>query len=295
MSFRAVALRVGERVVVGPVLDRAAQLAFYAVLALAPFVVVLISLAGFLPSTDTVDWLLDRARGLMPSDAFKLFSAVVKDVVESRSATLFTLGLVTALWSASRAANALRTALNAAHDLVDGRSFVRRQLIAVGFTVAGAVLLLASMLASMVGGDLVVRIAGALGVDAVEEARVWSLVRWPMAIASLVVLFALAYRVLPDTRPRAGPAWGGALVATGLFLASSRIFSFYAERVAGFGPTYGSLTGGVVLLLWSWLSAIAFIVGGEVTAALPGARPRRVSREEPPPRSAMGKMSGATS
>ena len=141
----------------------------------------------------------------------------------------------------------------------------------------GAVLLLASVVASLVGVGLVERVADAVRVDAGTEASVWGLIRWPMAVGSLGALAALAYRVLPDTRPRAKAIWLGALVATALFLASSRLFSFYAENFADFGVTYGSLTGGVVLLLWSWLSAISFIVGGEVTAALPGLRPRRPS------------------
>jgi membrane protein len=275
VGLRALLLRVGRRIVQGPVLDQAAQLAFYAVLALAPFLVVLTSLAGFAPRAGAVERLLSRAEAFMPAEAFHQVSRVVHDVVDSRSATLFTVGLVTALWSASRAANALRTALNSAHSLEEGRSFLRRQLIAVAFTVGGAALLLASVVASLVGAGLVERLGVALGVELGAEAGVWGIIRWPVAVASLAALAALAYRVLPDTRPRAGPVWWGASVATMLFLASSRLFSLYAERFADFGPTYGSLTGAVVLLLWSWLSAIAFIVGGEVTAALPGARPRR--------------------
>lgn len=273
--IRAVMTRVARRVFSGPVLDFAAQLAFYAVLALAPFLVVLTSLAGFLPSATAVEHLLTRARGFMPPDGFKLVSQVVHDLVDSRSATLFTVGLLTALWSASRVADALRTALNSANGLEEGRSFLRRQAIAIGFTVGGAVLLLASVVASLVGAGLVERVAGAMEIDGGTEASVWGLIRWPMAVGSIGALAALAYRVLPDTRPRAGATWLGALVATALFLASSRVFSFYAESFADFGPTYGALTGGVVLLLWSWLSAISFIVGGEVTAALPGSRPRR--------------------
>lgn len=272
---RALLLRVGTRIVVGPVLDQAAQLAFYAVLALAPFLVVLTSMAGFVPSSFAAERLLNRAQGFMPSEAFELVSRVARDVVASRSATLFTVGLVTALWSASRAANALRDALNSAHGLVEGRSFLRRQLIAVTLTVGGAALLLASVVASLVGAGLVERLGAVLGFELGAKAVVWGIIRWPVAIASLAALAALAYRVLPDTRPRAGAVWGGALVATTLFLASSRLFSLYAERFADFGPIYGSLTGVVVLLLWSWLSAIAFIVGGEVSAAHPGARPRR--------------------
>ncbi len=276
-NLRGVVSRVTKRVIFGPALDRAAQLAFYAVLALAPFLVVLTSLAGFLPSHDSVQWLLDRARELMPDEAYTLVSQVVEDVVNSRNATLFTLGVVVALWSASRVADALRSALNVAWELEDGRSWVRRQLIAMTFTIGGAVLLLAAVVATMVGAGLVERVSDFVGIDTARAARLWALLRWPIAAGCLVVLAALAYRVLPDTRPRPLPTWVGALVATGLFLVAARLFSFYAERFASFGPTYGALAGGVVLLLWSWLSAIAFIVGGEVTAAFPGARPRRAS------------------
>jgi membrane protein len=275
VRVRELFMRVGERVVFGPVFERAAQLAFFAVLALTPFLVVLTSLAGFVPSDATVERLLSRAQDLMPEEAYTLVSQVVEDVVGSRSATLLTVGLLTALWSASRAADALRNALNAAHDLQrDGRSYVRRQFLAIGFTVGGALLLLVSVVASVLGADVIRELSRAVGVNAMEEARLWSLVRWPLAISCLVVLAAIAYRVLPDVVPRMGAAWWGALVFTLLFLVSSRLFALYAERFAEFGPTYGALAGGVVLLLWSWLSAISFIIGGEVTAAFPGARPR---------------------
>ena len=283
LTLQSLVKRVGDRVINGPVLDRAAQLSYFAVLALVPFLVVLTSLAGFVPSQDTISRLLDRAQRLMPGEAFTLVSQVVEDVVNSRNSTLLTLGLLTAVWSASRVVNALRAALNAAYELEDGRSFVRRQLIAVGVTLGGAVLLLASVVASVLGSDVMKRVAGAVGINAAVEAGVWGVIRWPIAIGSLVLLAALAYRVLPDTRPRKGPALCGALVATVLFLASSRIFSFYAERFADFGPTYGALAGGVVLLLWCWLSATAFLVGGEVTAAFPNARPRRAPRVDDAP------------
>lgn len=275
ISLKGLVLRVGRRVLVGPVLDLAAQVAFYAVLALAPFLVVLTSLAAFLPSPDSVSRLLSRLRGFMPTEAFELVQRVVADVVERRSATLLTVGLLTAVWSASRAANALGLALNDAHGLTDGRSWVRRQLVAIVITLEGAGLLLLSVVAALAGASLVEDAAGVLGLELGARTAVWGVLRWPIAVVSLVAVAALSFRVLPDTRPRPKAVWLGAAVATVLFLVSSRLFAFYAEHFADFGVTYGSLTGGVLLLLWAWLSAVAFIVGGEVVAAFPGARPRR--------------------
>src|SRR5690606_20462721 len=131
-----------------------------------------------------------------------LLSQVVEDVVASRSATLLTVGLLTSIWSASRAVNALRNALNEAHQLErDGRSFVRKQWVAISFTLEGTILLLISVIASVIGADVIRAVTEALGVDAAAEARLWDAIRWPMAFLSLVALAALAYRVLPDVVP----------------------------------------------------------------------------------------------
>lgn len=280
VSARALLARVVLRVVRGPVLDSAAQTAFYAVLALAPFLVVLTSFAAFVPTEDTVARLLRRAEAVMPPDAFQLVEGVVHDLVASRSATLITVSLATALWSASRAANALRKALNDAHGLGDGRSWVRQQLVALLVTVGGAGLLIASVVATLVGTRALEAASRALGFDASAQVQAWGVVRWPLAVFSIAALAALAYRVLPDTRPRPRAVWAGALAATALFIASSVAFSVYTANFGHYGVTYGSLAGGVVLLLWAWLSAIAFIVGGEVAAAFPGARPRRAPQPD---------------
>lgn len=274
-SAGEVVRRVVRRVVFGPVFDSAAQVAFYGVLALVPFLVVLTSLAAFVPSEDTVARLLRRAEAFMPPEAYRLVARVVEDVVEGRSAALVTVSLATALWSASRASNALRKALNSAHELEDGRSWIRQQLVAMLVTVGGAALLVASVLATMVGTRALEAVTHGMGVDASDQVQAWGLIRWPLAALSVAGLAAFAFRVLPDTRPRPGATWLGAGTATVLFIASSLGFSTYAQRFGNFGITYGSLAGGVALLLWAWLSAIAFIVGGEVTAAVPGARPRR--------------------
>lgn len=276
-TLRSVVRRVFGRVVGGHVLDEGAQLAFYAVLSLVPFLVVLTTLAAFVPREDTVERLLARAAAFMPPEAYRLVDRVVDDVVRQRSAALFTAGLLTALWSASRAASALARTLNEAHGLEDGRSWVRRQVVAIAFTVAGAALLLSSVVATWVGTQAVEQVAGALGADVAAQAQAWGLVRWPLAVSSIATLAAGAYRVLPDTRPRPKAVWAGAGVATVLFVGSGLLFSQYTERFADYGVTYGSLAGGVVLLLWAWFSALALVIGGEVTAAFPDARPRRAA------------------
>lgn len=273
--LRLAVRRVGARFFAGQVLDSAAQLAFYTVLALPPFLVLLTSLASFVPSTEVIEPLLARAEALMPPEAYRLVARVVKGAVAGRSAALITAGAFTALWSASRGANALRKALNAAHELDDRRGWLRRQLVALAVTLGGAALLLSSVVASLVGTRALVAASDAFGLKLAGQVRLWGLLRWPVAVLGLATLAALAFRTLPDTRPRPVAVWSGAAAATVLFISSTLLFSAFAARFFHLGFTYGPLAGAVLLLFWVWLSAIAFVIGGEVTAAFPGARPRR--------------------
>lgn len=271
--------RVARRVFDGPVLDAAAQLAFYAALALAPFLVVLTTLAALVPTGDTVAKVLGRAEALMPPQAYALLCTVVDDAVKDRSPLFFAVGLLTALWSASRAVNALRKAVNDAWGREDARSWVRQQLIAVAFTVCGAVLLVFSVVATLAGASAIAAAAHVLKLEVSAQAVVWAWVRWPLAVVSLIALAALAYRVLPDTRPPRRAVFFGAVVATALFIAASVLFSAFARGFNSFGITFGAMAGVAALLMWIWLSAIAFVVGGEVAAATSAAsdRPARAA------------------
>lgn len=273
-SPRQVVARVWRRLAHGTLLDSAAQTAFFAALALAPFLVVLSWLAAFVPRPGTVQRLLGRAGAMMPDDAYRLVHQVVDDVQSGRSTGLFTLSVATALWSASRAANSLRKGLNASHGVEEGRSWPRQQLVSVLVTAGTAALLLGSAVVTVGGGRVLYAAARAFDVDP-GGLRLWGLLRWPLAVTGVLGLTALAYRALPDTRPRAHAVWAGAATATALFVAGGVGFSFWVESFGNYGAAYGSLAGVVVLLLWLWLMSAVILVGGEVTAAFPGARPRR--------------------
>ncbi len=279
--LRRVLRRLYEQVLLGPSLDQAAQLAFYAVLALAPFLLVVTSLATIIPEATTVFRMLGRARAFLPPAAFELIEAVITDLIGRRSGTFLTFGLAAAVWSASRAANSLRVTLNAQFGLKEGRPWLRQQALAIIITIFGAILLLGSAGALLLSSSAIEWFSDALQIPTGARTAVWLLVRWPVIFVCLMLLAALAFRALPDARASPGPVFAGAAVTTLIFFAASWIFTWYATHVSDFGPTYGALTGGVVLLLWTWLTAIAFVVGGEVVATFP-ARPRRAPKVTAP-------------
>ena len=113
-------------------------------------------------------------------------------------------------------------------------------------------------------GEAIARRAG-LG-DAFLTA--WSVARWPIAFAGILLFFGTAYRLAP-ARPTSWRGVGtGALVGSLLWLGLSGLFSLYTSFSSSYDRTYGSLAGAVVLLLWLNYSALAVLFGAELNAEL---------------------------
>lgn len=181
-------------------------------------------------------------------------------------ATLVGLGL--ALWSASAGMVALQVGLDVAYDVEQDRPFVKKRLVAMLLLLVTAVL----------GGlaTVLVVFGQPLG-DAIRDnlplggafVVVWTVARWILALAALMVLFAAFYYVAPN---RGSPRWAwvspGGVLAAVIWLAASLGFSFYVASFGSYAETYGSLAGVVVLLLWLYLSALAVMIGGELNAEL---------------------------
>lgn len=266
--LKALLRRLYERVASGPVLDHAALLGFYLMLAVAPFCLVLAGLASVLPLEEPLARAWARAEPLMPGEVHALVGNLFADMLQRRSAALLTLGTVVALWSCSRGVNVLRKVLNDAHGVDEARPAWRVQALAVGFTavsVLGVVLPLGAFL-------LAQDVAHELGAT---WPRWWRGVTLPTLALVLGTLVTVLFRRLPARRPTWRAAAVGALTGTALFFVAGWGFGRWVDAFGNYGVSHGSLASVTVLLLWLYAASAAFVLGGEVSAALtPGAAPR---------------------
>lgn len=95
----------------------------------------------------------------------------------------------------------------------------------------------------------------------------------------LTVLFALIYRVLPDTRIPWMDVWFGAAITALLFAVGKFLIGFYLGT-SGVATVYGAAGSFVLVLLWVYYSASIFLFGAEITRAYSkrvGSRSRRLS------------------
>lgn len=249
-----------------------AGVAFYAFLSIFPAVAGALMVWGLFASTPDIRAWLGVLGGIAPPEAFRLVLDELVSIAQSGGPGM-TLGAILsfffALWSASRAAQALMAVIDIAYDLKQPRGFLSSNLAALRFTLTGIVFAVFSLAA--IGA--VPPIIEALRLGAVAEA-VFKSGRWLLLIAIFLVISANAYRNTPShkLRKKRGekgvPIWPGAIAASTIWLVASFGFSFYLAEFNSYNRTFGSLGAVAALLMWFWISAYAIGVGAEVNAEL---------------------------
>lgn len=250
----------------------AAALAFYAVLALFPGLLAIVSLYGLLADRGDVASFISSLSSILPSTAWETLEGQLHALISADGGSLsigFAVSTIGALWSASSGVDALIEAVNLAYDKPEKRSYFRRKGIALGLT-AGLVTFLITAIALLAVLPSILALFGDFSGGLLRLANI---ARWPVLGACVTFGLLTVYRVAPcRKRPRRW-ALSGALIATVLWIAISSLFSLYVSEFGSYNQTYGAIGGVIVLLLWFYWSAVLLLLGAEITAALENEKP----------------------
>ncbi len=245
----------------------AAQLAYYFFLALSPAILFLLALASFFPLGDLTG---EVARALGPfvsAEVLTLIQGEMTRLGDNDNAGLLTAGAVIAIWSSSAATVSIVGSVNKAYDLTETRPWWKVRLIAIGLTLALALLVLSALTLLLAGPALAAYVGRAGGPGAGLE---WALrvVQWPVAFAAVSTALGLVYHFAPDhARPWTWVS-PGAVLATVLWLVASLGFKWYVSNFADYQASYGAIGGVVVLLLWFYVSGLALLIGAELNSEI---------------------------
>ena len=267
ISLREFAVRVWRAIDAHAATDTAAQLAYYALFSLFPFLVFLTTLTAWLPLRGAVGELMARLADIMPDEALDILRQHVTSLLVNARPKLLTVGLAVTLWSASRATDALRRGLNLAYDVKESRSWWHTQATALVMTVAVSILVLASVAMIVLGGRAGLWLAER-GHFAVAFQEAWTWLRWPATALVFMLAAAISYYTLPDVVQEFRYITPGSVASTVLWLVSTWGFTQYAEHFGNYDVTYGSIGGVVVLMTWLYISGLVLILGGEMNAVI---------------------------
>jgi len=245
-----------------------AALAYYTAFALAPLLLIAISVAGLVFGREAAtNQIGQQLSGLLGPSAADSVNTMVEAAGANKGGGIIAtiIGIVTLLFAASGVFGELQDSLNTIWEVqpkpnqgllatIKQRFFSFTMVIGVGF------LLLVSLVLSAALGALGGMVAGAEA----DQSLIWKAVNFVVSFGVTTLLFALIYKILPDATIQWRDVWVGALVTALLFTLGKAAIGWYLGR-PGTTSTYGAAGSFVALLLWVYYSAQILFFGAEFT------------------------------
>lgn len=251
----------------------AASIAYYALLSLFPFFLLLLSVIAGVTSNEA-----DRAAvlGFVQSYFPRQFDFVTTQLTEWQNARLQLALLpgILMVWAAMGVFGAITSAVNHAWGVEKQPSYFKHKLISfLMLVMASLLLLLALALVSAI--DVVearwfsVVLARAPALELLQGYAVKS-----ASTIVFILVVGLIFYFVPNAKVRFRDVWVGAVVTGLLWRAALAGFSWYVRDLSRFN-VHGSIAAVVVFLFWVYVSAVILLYGVEVTAANARIRRRR--------------------
>ncbi|MCW2823542.1 MAG: ribonuclease [Aeromicrobium sp.] len=250
--------------------DLAAALTYYAVLALFPALVALVSLLGVLgQGQSTVDALLEIVDQVGPASAVDSLRPTIEQLSSSQGAGIaLVIGLLGALWSASGYVGAFGRAMNRIYEVGEGRPIWKLRPVQLLVTLFAVLLVAVAAAALVLTGPVAEAVGEQIGLGS-TAILVWDIAKWPVLLGIVVLIVAVLYYATPNVKqPTFRWVSVGAVLAIVVWILASAAFGLYVAMFASYDKTYGSLAGVIVFLLWLWLTNLALLFGAELDAEL---------------------------
>jgi membrane protein len=250
-----------------------ASIAFYSIFALAPLLLVAISIAGAVLGEEAArGQLMQQIAGLVGKDAAQGVQSVVEAASRQEGSGLASfLGFATLLIGASGVFVEMKNAFDVMwtpRPRVGGLTlFLRARLTAVALVLGFGFLAIVSLLLSAA----IHAFTGMFLGPAEEMSAVLAGIDLLVSVAILTVAFAALIYFLPSVRIRPRAVWLGALTSAVLFSIGKHLIGLYLGR-ASVASAYGAAGSFVVVILWVYYSSQILLLGAEVTSVLDGKR-----------------------
>jgi membrane protein len=272
-------IRLQREMAYDDAMGMAAQIAFYTMLGLFPFLIFLLSLVSSFPLGESLKPLmLEALNDQMPRESAEYVAGIVLELLPQYSQGLLSFGLLASLWGASMAVGALITTINRAYNILPRRNIITQKILAIILVLLLSGMWLMSMTIILVGPGITQNLFEFMGI-ASETNTFWTSIRLPMAFLLNLTALTILYYFAPEARQRLMSILPGACTSTILWMLASSGFRIFLRNFGTYNKTYGSLAAVVILMVWLWISGLIFLLGAEINSLM-----KRIDHDDSPRR-----------
>ena len=248
------------------VVQSAAQLAYFSLLSVFPFVIFVNALIGSMNLSK--DFVIEILSEIFPLQISQIIGNYVEYVSGlGNGVGIISVGVIVALFSASKSVRAIGNAVNNAYGIHDKRFFLMRLVLSVILTCALGIVIFLCLFAVTVGREWIYRMLLMLDIPT-EWLNKISVGKWAIVFAAFLLILVLIYYAVPLKKMKLRQAFPGALFAITSNFVLTFGYSIYMAYFENFSVLYGSLGAVLLLALWLYFVGMFIVLGAEVNSIL---------------------------
>jgi membrane protein len=239
-----------------------AQLSYYIILSIIPFLIMAISL--LCDYSEYIYNILNSLSNVLPDEVHSIIYNALKYSVSSCSTPYLTTSMLIILWSATSGSAAMINGINIAYGFNTKKNFLFLRLRGILFTLA-LMISMQIVFAVIVAGSSLLLFVKKVSIFQDYNFLLIDILRFALAFFAIFIILLAAYKFLPYEKVKFSYAYPGAIFAAVSSLAGSYLYSRYVSaKVVYINSIYGNLSGLFVFIIWIYILSIIFLMGAEV-------------------------------
>lgn len=280
-TIGSIAARSAKAFIDDDALAFAAALSYYALLSMAPLLLIVVAVAGLFFSNDVVQTqLVAQIGSLIGREGASVAQTLLDNAgVDGRTAASLLIGALLMVVGATTVFAQLQQALNRIWS-VEAKpanvvvGFLRHRLLSFALVLSIGFLLMVSLVVSA----LLAALQEFLDQWA-QTVFFWRTLNSAVSFGAATLLIAVIFKYLPDAVIAWRDVWLGALLTSALFVGGKLVIGLYLGQ-ASIGSWYGAAGSAVVFMVWIYYASLIFLFGAEITQAVASHRGARIVPNE---------------
>jgi membrane protein len=243
-----------------------ASLAYYAIFSMAPLLVIVIAIIGFVYKGDTVGQIQYQMESLVgPAPSRTIAEAIHNANTFGHGIIATIISVIVLMLGAAGVFSELHTTMNKIWRVPQRHypaaiALLKDKFASFAMVIGVSFLLLVSMIISAVLSAIIKYFSHVLPI----AAPLWNLGDLAISLCVVTLLFAALFRYVPDTRVDWRDVWVGAIATAVLFDLGKFGIGLYLGR-SGVGSMFGAAGSLVVILAWVYYTSQLVFLGAEFT------------------------------
>ena len=262
-------------------------MAYFAMMAVFPFFLLLTTVVAFLPIPDLFDRRsLQLLADFAPEEVVRLLRGTIREVTQEKKVNLLSASLIVCIWMASGAMSSTTRGLNKAFGLKDPRRYFRFFGLSLLMTLMLGMLLIVGIVVILLGPRLEEFVLYYLeqqrNIDIGNFGRfVFRILRNLLPILFLFIVHSGIYWLCPAMKKKFRIFSAGTLFSVTSWVGVSIGFKLYLDQFNNYDRFYGSLGAVILSLVWFYLMSFMLLIGGQIDAVLHPEYKANVNEETP--------------